>query len=98
MFVVIGMNSYGEAITTLYKNTKPGIKNILKQDRTQSLLNVCKGDVVWIDYDKDGDSDLLISGVDGSGLKSAKIFKRGLGEDYLQPGSLPAILHKIMDL
>ena len=29
--------------------------------------------------------------------KSAKIFKRGLGEDYLQPGSLPAILHKIMD-
>ncbi|RKY89983.1 hypothetical protein DRQ09_00160 [candidate division KSB1 bacterium] len=73
--VVIGMNSYGEAITTLYKNTKPGIKNILKQDRTQSLLNVCKGDVVWIDYDKDGDSDLLISGVDGSGLKSAKIFK-----------------------
>ena len=28
---------------------------------------------------------------------SARIFKRGLGEDYLQPGSLPAILHKIMD-
>lgn len=29
--------------------------------------------------------------------RSSKIFKRGLGEDYLQPGSLPAILHKIMD-
>lgn len=29
--------------------------------------------------------------------RSAKIFKQGLGEDYLQPGSLPAILHKIMD-
>jgi len=29
--------------------------------------------------------------------KSSKIFKQGLGEDYLQPGSLPAILHKIMD-
>ncbi|MEN8200642.1 MAG: hypothetical protein ABFR63_11285, partial [Thermodesulfobacteriota bacterium] len=29
--------------------------------------------------------------------QSAQIFKRGLGEDYLQPGSLPAILHKIMD-
>ncbi len=29
--------------------------------------------------------------------QSAKIFKQGLGEDYLQPGSLPAILHKIMD-
>ncbi len=29
--------------------------------------------------------------------RSAKIFKKGLGEDYLQPGSLPAILHKIMD-
>jgi hypothetical protein len=28
---------------------------------------------------------------------SSKIFKQGLGEDYLQPGSLPAILHKIMD-
>ncbi len=30
--------------------------------------------------------------------KSADIFSRNLGEDYLQPGSLPAILHKIMDL
>jgi hypothetical protein len=30
--------------------------------------------------------------------KSAEIFRRNLGEDYLQPGSLPAILHKIMDL
>jgi hypothetical protein len=29
--------------------------------------------------------------------RSSKIFKKGLGEDYLQPGSLPAILHKIMD-
>jgi len=29
---------------------------------------------------------------------SADIFIRNLGEDYLQPGSLPAILHKIMDL
>lgn len=29
--------------------------------------------------------------------QSSKIFKQGLGEDYLQPGSLPAILHKIMD-
>ncbi len=29
--------------------------------------------------------------------KSSRIFKQGLGEDYLQPGSLPAILHKIMD-
>lgn len=29
--------------------------------------------------------------------RSSKIFKQGLGEDYLQPGSLPAILHKIMD-
>lgn len=25
------------------------------------------------------------------------IFKHGMGEEYLQPGSLPAILHKIMD-
>lgn len=29
--------------------------------------------------------------------RSARIFTQGLGEDYLQPGSLPAILHKIMD-
>jgi len=29
--------------------------------------------------------------------RSSNIFKQGLGEDYLQPGSLPAILHKIMD-
>ncbi|MBW6521284.1 MAG: hypothetical protein K0A99_09795 [Desulfoarculaceae bacterium] len=29
--------------------------------------------------------------------QAAKIFKHGMGEEYLQPGSLPAILHKIMD-
>ena len=29
---------------------------------------------------------------------SAEIFSRNLGEEYLQPGSLPAILHKMMDL
>ncbi len=41
-------------------------------------------------------SDTLLSWDDVAD-KSAKIFSRGLGEDYLQPGSLPAILHKIMD-
>ncbi len=29
--------------------------------------------------------------------KTFHIFRRGLGEEYLQPGCLPAILHKIMD-
>ncbi len=29
--------------------------------------------------------------------QASEIFRRGLGEDYLQPGSLPAILHKMMD-
>jgi hypothetical protein len=29
--------------------------------------------------------------------QAALIFKQGMGEEYLQPGSLPAILHKIMD-
>lgn len=41
-------------------------------------------------------SDKLLSW-DDVAEKSSKIFTRGLGEDYLQPGSLPAILHKIMD-
>lgn len=41
-------------------------------------------------------SDKLLSWDDVAD-KSSKIFTRGLGEDYLQPGSLPAILHKIMD-
>lgn len=30
--------------------------------------------------------------------KTFYIFEQGLGEEYLQPGGLPAILHKIMDL
>ena len=29
--------------------------------------------------------------------KTLHIFEKGLGEEYLQPGGLPAILHKIMD-
>ncbi|WP_267927837.1 hypothetical protein [Desulfolithobacter dissulfuricans] len=30
-------------------------------------------------------------------VQSAHIFGRGLGRDYLQPGSLPAILHKLLE-
>jgi hypothetical protein len=29
--------------------------------------------------------------------RSSHIFSQGRGRDYLQPGSLPAILHKILD-
>ena len=29
--------------------------------------------------------------------RSASIFQNGRGQDYLQPGSLTAILHKILD-
>jgi hypothetical protein len=32
------------------------------------------------------------------GRRSASIFAEGRGSDYLQPGSLPAILHKMMDI
>lgn len=36
-------------------------------------------------------------GWDEIARQSSDIFERGNGEDYLQPGSLPSILHKMMD-
>jgi len=93
--VVTGMNGFGEASTIIYKNEKPGVKNVFTPDRTQSLLNVCKGDITWIDYDSDGDRDLIISGLDVSGFKAAKIFKNDplgiLTEDKTISANLPKL-------
>jgi len=93
--VVAGMNVFGEATTILYKNERPGLSHIFTQDKTQSLLNINKGDIAWIDYDVDGDLDLVLSGLDVSGFKSAKIFKNDppgvFTEDKDNSNSLPKL-------
>lgn len=40
-----------------------------------NIINVGNGDVEWDDYDRDGNIDLLISGIDESGTKMTKLYQ-----------------------
>lgn len=53
----------GEAFTTLYRNDPVGI---LKEEGT-ALRGTITGKVAWVDYDVDGDLDLMVSGLGEGG-------------------------------
>lgn len=84
-----GIRAYSE-LATLFNNNVDILatvgtgKAVINNPYNQFLFEAvarANGDLSWDDLSE----------------QSARIFKQGLGEDYLQPGSLPAILHKIMD-
>ncbi|MBU1417710.1 MAG: hypothetical protein KKD01_09525 [Proteobacteria bacterium] len=84
-----GIRAYSELATTFKNNvdilaTVGTGKAVINNPYNEFLFEAvaeAKGDLTWDDV----------------ASRSAQIFTQGLGEDYLQPGSLPAILHKIMD-
>lgn len=84
-----GIRAYSE-LATLFNNNVDILatvgtgKAVINNPYNQFLFEAvakANGDLSWDDVSE----------------QSSQIFKQGLGEDYLQPGSLPAILHKIMD-
>lgn len=84
-----GIRAYSELATTFKNNvdilaTVGTGKAIINNPYNEFLFEAvaeAREDLTWDDVAR----------------RSAQIFTQGLGEDYLQPGSLPAILHKIMD-
>jgi len=73
--VVCGMDRFGYANTTVYYSKREGLTNLLIPDEKQTLLNINKGDLAWIDYDRDGNLDLVVSGFNTDGRRSAKVYK-----------------------
>ena len=58
--VVMGMESGGTSITMLYENEM--VRFVVDEVNSETLVNLHNGDLVWGDYDGDGDIDLAISG------------------------------------
>jgi len=84
-----GIRAYSELATLFHNNV-----DILATVGTgKAVINNPYNEFLFEAVAKSGDT----LSWDDLSEKSSKIFRQGLGEDYLQPGSLPAILHKIMD-
>ena len=66
----------GEAITKLYTTFPAYFKNqygIIESDLV--IQGLRESSVDWIDYDKDGDLDLFLTGLDDAGLAKAMLYK-----------------------
>ncbi|HSH02408.1 MAG TPA: FG-GAP-like repeat-containing protein [Anaerolineae bacterium] len=58
------------------------------------LSPVKDGDVAWGDYDNDGDLDILVTGLDGTNSRIAKIYRNDLGS-FVDSGSADDILEPV---
>jgi len=80
--LVLSGKSGSQRITKVYENTGGSFS----EDLNQTILGVQDGAVVWMDYNNDGNIDLIVTGYNGSTIKSQAYTNNGthLLED-LQP-------------
>ncbi|MBD2325312.1 DUF4347 domain-containing protein [Alkalinema sp. FACHB-956] len=80
--ILTGRDSSGNPIAKLYQNNGSGG---LTEDTSIALPGVAAGSVAWGDYTGDGKLDLILTGVDNSGNRIAKLYQNngsgGLTED-----------------
>lgn len=77
---LMGESSGGQAITALYLNNGSG--DLTRDNRSSGLLNnlgLSGGDLHWVDFDQDGDLDLLLAGADNSQRATALLENDGNG-------------------
>ena len=58
-------------LTTLYRNTNGVFTNV----QNMPFINISLGDVVWGDYDQDGDPDLLLTGEMANGVATTQMYR-----------------------
>ncbi|MSS72204.1 MAG: hypothetical protein EXS64_12045 [Candidatus Latescibacteria bacterium] len=78
----------GGRIARAYRNAN----GALTQDNAQVLPGVAYGAVAWADYDRDGDLDLVLSGMDANDQEVLKLYRNDRGtlrEDTDQTELLP---------
>jgi len=83
-----GSTDGGVRIARAYRN----VNGTLTEDRAQALPGVAYGAVAWADYDRDGDLDLALSGLDAGNQDVLRLYKNDRGtlrEDTDQTEFLP---------
>ena len=78
--LLAGQSSYG-IISRVYANMGSGF---FVMDSTIVLQGVWDGDVEWVDFDKDGDIDILVSGRDNFTSGSASYFYENTGNNQFE--------------
>gem|GEM_PF-1039093 len=72
--LLTGMDASNLSITKIYRNDSGSFTDI-----SASLTGVNSGSAEWGDYDNDGDLDILLTGIDGSFVSVAKIYRNDAG-------------------
>ena len=72
------------AISKIYRNDGNGVFT----DINAPLTGVCHGTVNWIDYDNDGDLDLLLTGQQADGNSISYFYKNNGNDDFESKGPL----------
>jgi gliding motility-associated-like protein len=95
--VLSGITSDGEKKTRVYQNNN-GISFTLKSFVITPLV---KGDVLWKDLDRDGDLDILISGINDQNQKKTLVYEFSNNDYHVRNTTLPGVSNgqlKIIDL
>ncbi|MDB6019020.1 MAG: putative peptidase [Pedosphaera sp.] len=93
-FAVCGMNAYNTQFNTLiYRNDGNGVFTEIGA----GLAGVANGSINWVDYDKDGDLDLLVTGRDSGSAgygPSSRLYRNDGNDIFTQvPISIPGVLN-----
>jgi hypothetical protein len=87
---VIGTDEQGNPSTRVYRNNEDGPDDDGAPDlistAEESVRDIRRGDVDWVDYDNDSDLDLMITGEDSDGRPVTILYRNeGVGSGSFEP-------------
>jgi len=85
--------NHNGVITRIYKNIMPF--GFTEMD--PGFVNVYSGSVKWVDYNNDGMSDVLLTGLDSDGFPQIKLYKNNMGLFTEVNITLPALYNSTME-
>jgi hypothetical protein len=98
--IISGDKIVGTSVTKVFKNiTPPGEKNILLEASDEIITGVSNGSTDFIDFDSDGDLDILLSGTDDTGIDVFELLLNNQSGEWPQvPTNLDPMKNTNVDL